>query len=205
MKSSKSKNKKRTIFILLTNTGSVPTKIIQVYTKAPYNHVSISFTKDLRRFYSFGRKKYYNPLFGGFVVESIDSKIYEYFSETTCSIFSLEVDLHVYYRMRKVIKEFEKEKDKYVYSFIGLLGVIAKVPIEREYGYFCSQFVATVLEKSGLNLFNKSPGLVTPNDFMKVKELNHIYSGKLSDYSKEASLSNNNNFIPYASNVVETH
>lgn len=200
MEVSKSKNGKRKIYILLTNTGSIPTKIIQVYTKSPYNHVAISFARDLRRFYSFGRKKYYNPLFGGFVIEGIDSKIYEYFSETTCSIFSLEVDWHTYYRMRRVIKEFEKEKDKYVYSFIGLLGVIAKIPIEREYCYFCSQFVATVLEKSGLNLFNKPPGLVTPNDFLDLKELNHIYTGKLSEYSKEANLSNNN-FIPSTSEV----
>ncbi|WP_352418311.1 hypothetical protein [Proteiniborus sp.] len=200
MESIKSK-KKRTIYILLTNTGSFPTKIIKAYTKAPYNHVAISFSKDLRRFYSFGRKKYNNPLWGGFVIESIDSEIYEYFSETTCSIFSLEVDRGIYYRMKKVIKQFEKEKDKYVYSFIGLLGVIVKVPIEREYGYFCSQFVATVLEKSGLNLFNKRPGLVTPNDFMNIKELNHIYTGKLSDYSKEVSFSNYNDFIPTISEI----
>lgn len=192
----KSKSKKRTIYIVLTNTGSVPTRIIQVYTKAPYNHVSISFCRDLRQIYSFGRKKYNNPLWGGFVIESIDGEIYEYFSETTCSIFSLEVDRGVYYRMKKVIRQFEKEKDKYVYSFIGLLGVIIKVPIEREYGYFCSQFVATVLEKSGLNLFDKQPGLVTPNDFMKLKGLNHIYTGKLSDYHKEISLKNYNGFVP---------
>lgn len=170
MESFKSINKKRTIYILLTNTGSMPTRIIKAYTRAPYNHVSISFSMDLRRIYSFGRKKYNNPLWGGFVIESIDDEIYEYFSETTCSIFSLEVDRSVYNRMKKVIKRFEKEKDKYVYSFIGLLGVIVKVPVEREYGYFCSQFVATVLEKSGLNLFNKQPGLVTPNDFMNLKE-----------------------------------
>lgn len=195
----KSKNRKRKIYILLTNTGSIPTKIIKVYTKSPYNHVAISFTRDLRRFYSFGRKKYYNPLFGGFVIESIDSKIYEYFSETTCSIFSLEVDWQVYYRMRKVIKEFEKEKDKYVYNFFGLLGVIVKIPIEREYCYFCSQFVATVLEKSGLNLFNKPPGLVTPNDFMELEELEHIYTGKLTDYSKEVSL--RSSFIPSTSDA----
>lgn len=197
----KSNNGKRKIYILLTNTGSIPTKIIKVYTKAPYNHVAISFTRDLRRFYSFGRKKYNNPLLGGFVIESLDSKIYEYFNETTCSIFSLDVDRRVYYRMRKVIKQFEKERDKYVYSFIGLLGVIVKVPIEREHGYFCSQFVATVLEKSGLNLFNKPPGLVTPNDFMELEELNHIYTGKLSDYSKEVNPSNYNNFIPSISDV----
>ncbi|MFA5523945.1 MAG: hypothetical protein WDA24_06285 [Tissierellales bacterium] len=202
MGSQKSSNGKRKIYILLTNTGSIPTKIIKVYTKSPYNHVAISFTKDLRRFYSFGRKKYYNPLLGGFVVEGVDSKIYKYFDETTCSIFSLEVDWRIFRRMRRVIKEFEKEKDKYDYSFIGLLGVIANIPIEREYCYFCSQFVATVLEKSGLNLFNKPPGLVTPNDFLDLKELEHIYTGKLSEYSINADLRTyNDNFIPTTSEV----
>ena len=57
------------VFILLTNTGTLFTKVIQSYTKAPYNHASISFDRELSELYSFGRKHPSNPFDGGFVVE----------------------------------------------------------------------------------------------------------------------------------------
>jgi len=175
--------RKKTIYIVLTNTGSLPTRIIKAYTRAPYNHVSISFSKDLKELYSFGRKRMRNPLIGGFVKETIDNGIYAYFKDTTCSVYALEVDPKVYYKTKEVIRRFKRNKDKYGYSFIGLLGVIAKRPIEREYTFFCSEFVASVLEEGGLKLFNKPPSLVTPNDFILSINMSPIYVGKLAEYT----------------------
>ena len=45
------------VYILLTDTGTLFTKSIKTYTKAPYNHASISFDVGLEELYSFGRKK----------------------------------------------------------------------------------------------------------------------------------------------------
>lgn len=53
------------VYIMLTNTGTLFTKLIQGYTKAPYNHASISFNRELSELYSFGRKHPANPLNGG--------------------------------------------------------------------------------------------------------------------------------------------
>jgi hypothetical protein len=82
---------KRYVYILLTDTGTLFTKSIKTYTKAPYNHASISFDRDLNDMYSFGRKNPNNPIHGGFVKEDIFTGTYSKYPETTCVIYKLEV------------------------------------------------------------------------------------------------------------------
>lgn len=60
------------VYILLTNTGSLLTKLIKIYTKKPYNHASIAFDRNLSEVYSFGRKAARNPFIGGFVKDRIE-------------------------------------------------------------------------------------------------------------------------------------
>lgn len=55
-----------TIYILLTHSGSLPSKLIRMYTREPYSHVHCSGS-NLNELYSFGRLKPSNPIFGGFV------------------------------------------------------------------------------------------------------------------------------------------
>ncbi|MDU5946686.1 MAG: hypothetical protein E6Z15_06375, partial [Paenibacillus macerans] len=43
----------RSVYILLTNTGTLFTRVIKGYTGAPYNHASISFDRELSELYSF--------------------------------------------------------------------------------------------------------------------------------------------------------
>ena len=172
------------IYILLTYTGTFPSKIIKAYTREPFSHVSIGFDMNLKEIYSFARKKPNNPLIAGFVNENIEKGTFAKFSNTTCAVFSLSVTNTQYKRLKIVIKDFNSKKENYRYNLLGLVGIIIGYPIERDNTYFCSQFVATVLEKSDINLFDKKPGLVTPSDFRLSNHLTLIYSGILSDYNK---------------------
>lgn len=81
----------QSVFILLTNTGTFLTRVIKSYTRAPYNHASISFDRELSELYSFGRKTPSNPLDGGFVKEDIKTGTYSRFPNTTCVIYELQV------------------------------------------------------------------------------------------------------------------
>ena len=38
------------VYILLTDTGTLFTKLIKLYTKKPYNHASISFDSEYQRY-----------------------------------------------------------------------------------------------------------------------------------------------------------
>ena len=58
------------VYIVLTNTGTFLSRIVTVYTRKEFSHVSISLDENLNYMYSFGRLNAYNPFIGGFVHES---------------------------------------------------------------------------------------------------------------------------------------
>jgi len=172
------------VFILLTNTGTLFTKVIQTYTKAPYNHASISFNRELSELYSFGRKHPNNPLNGGFVKEDIKTGTYSKYPNTTCVIYEIKVSEREIVKMQRVLQVFIQKHQKYLYNILGVIGIALKEPVEFSNSYFCSQFVAEILERSGIKIWNKLPALVTPDDFRKSDRLHLIYEGKLSDYEQ---------------------
>ena len=175
----------RSVFILLTNTGTLFTRIIQGYTKAPYNHASISFNRELSELYSFGRKHPNNPLNGGFVKEDIKTGTYSKYPNTTCVIYELQVSDREVEKMRRVLQIFVRSHQKYLYNILGVIGIALKEPVEFSNSYFCSQFVAEILDRSGIKLWKKLPALVTPDDFRQSERLQLIYEGKLSEYVPE--------------------
>lgn len=172
----------QSVFILLTNTGTLFTKVIQGYTRAPYNHASISFNRELSELYSFGRKNPNNPLNGGFVKEDLKTGTFSKYPNTTCVIYELHVSERDIAKMKRVLQAFIRKDKKYFYNILGVLGIALKEPIEFSNSYFCSQFVAEILQRSGVRLWDKLPALVTPDDFRQSERLQLIYEGKLSEY-----------------------
>jgi hypothetical protein len=172
----------QSVFILLTNTGTLFTKVIQGYTRAPYNHASISFNRELSELYSFGRKNPNNPLNGGFVKEDLKTGTFSKYPNTTCVIYELQVSERDIAKMKRVLQAFIRKDKKYFYNILGVLGIALKEPIEFSNSYFCSQFVAEILQRSGVRLWDKLPALVTPDDFRQSERLQLIYEGKLNEY-----------------------
>lgn len=175
----------QSVFILLTNTGTLFTRVIQTYTKAPYNHASISFDRNLHELYSFGRKHPNNPLNGGFVREDIQTGTYSKYPNTTCVIYELRVSSREVEKMKRVLHIFVRSQQKFLYNLLGVIGVAIKEPVEFSNSYFCSQFVAEILQRSGIRLWNKLPALVTPDDLRRSERLHLVYEGKLSEYRPE--------------------
>ena len=58
------------LYIVISQTGTLLSRILKALTGAEYNHASISLSEDLEEMYSFGRRYPYNPFWGGFVMES---------------------------------------------------------------------------------------------------------------------------------------
>lgn len=178
--------KEKQIYILLSHSGSILSKLISIYTRKNYTHVSLGLDKDLDELYSFGRLRPYNPVLGGFIQEDIINGTYNRFPNTRCALYLLTVTEDQYERLGRVIEKFKKDQGKYKYNLIGLIGVMINRPIAREYNYFCSQFVSEVLSNSGINIIEKTPGLTCPVDFLECEELQIIYEGQLNEY-KNAS------------------
>ncbi|MBE1553049.1 hypothetical protein [Sporosarcina limicola] len=169
----------RTIYIVLTDTGTLLSRAIGLYTREDLNHASIAFDEQLTEMYSFGRKQRHNPFVGGFVKEEAAEGI---FRDADCAIFSCEVSDEEYDKMRMKIRQIEQNKEQYRYNFIGLFGIAFKVKIQRKRAFFCSQFVATIVNESGVPMFAIKPYLVQPHHFADVPCLIQIYEGDLQVY-----------------------
>ncbi|TFD94500.1 MULTISPECIES: hypothetical protein [Jeotgalibacillus] len=170
------------IYILLSDTGTIFTKTIKKYTKAPYNHSSLSLDAELIQLYSFGRKNPNNPLNGGFVQEDVLYGTYKHFPKTTCAVYEIEVTDRQYSKVVRLIELFKRNDRKMIYNLLGVFGVAMKEPFEPIGMYFCSQFVADILHRADIRLWDKLPALVEPNDFRESDQTVLIYEGLLTEY-----------------------
>ncbi len=59
---------------MLTFTGTILSRVVKLYTKKEYSHVSIALDENLEEMYSFGRLNPYIAFIGGFVREGIDTR-----------------------------------------------------------------------------------------------------------------------------------
>ncbi|MFA9559969.1 hypothetical protein ACERII_21895 [Evansella sp. AB-rgal1] len=176
------------IYILLTRTGTVLSRMIQLYTRKNYNHASICFDSSFLEVYSFGRKVPRNPFIGGFVKEDIRAS---FFSQARCAVYSYTVTDDELQRMITYIRKIEDEKDRYRYNLLGLFAITVNKQIDRKYAFFCSQFIATVLQECEVMKFNKPLSHVTPYDLVEGTNVQLEYQGTLANFYKKIDLETN--------------
>ncbi|MEK4518031.1 hypothetical protein NSS64_22295 [Paenibacillus sp. FSL H8-0122] len=193
----------RDIYIVLTGTGTAFSGIIKWFTKAELNHASIAFDSELREVYSFGRKKVYNPFIAGLIHENF---IHPFYSSADCAIYQLRVSEDEYNTMYNHVQGMMQNQERYKYHLLGLVGVLLHVRIDRENAFFCSQFVASVLEETTVHPVAKPSCFVTPEDFALSLCAHKIFSGKLSCYmhrSHSAALRGSSLHNPQATNPAD--
>lgn len=166
------------VYLLLTDTGTLFTKMIKLYTKKPYNHASIVFDEHFTEVYSFGRKTPGNPFVGGFVNEDVRHGL---FVNARCAIYSFYVTDEQIFNMRSFISKIEMEEHLYRYNLLGLFSFILNKPLYRKNAYFCSEFVARVLNEGNMTRFQKPFSLVSPHDLQTIDNLKLEYEGLLSN------------------------
>ncbi|WP_141501335.1 hypothetical protein [Paenibacillus luteus] len=172
------------IYVLLSDTGTCFTRLIKGFTGAPYNHASLVIDDDLEEVYSFGRKQARNPFIAGFVKEDIYEGTFRHYQNTRCVLLQIEVTAQQRNEVIQLVQEFEKGKNKYRYNLIGLVGVLCNINMGLAHSYFCSQFVAEALRRSGIRHWDRPSTLVTPHDFLMNEPFRVVYEGYLYDYPK---------------------
>ncbi len=170
----------KNIYIILTHTGTMLSRIIKRYTKDEFSHSSIALDAKLNKMYSFGRLDPYNPFIGGFVHEYIDKGTYKRFYNTWSKIYSLEVTDEQYDKLSNIINKFEMNKDLYKFNIIGLIGAGFNKKIKTEKSFYCAEFVKYLLEKSGI--CKELPNVIKPEDFKNIIGTKQVYKGFLRKY-----------------------
>lgn len=186
------------IYLLLTDTGSVLTRTIKLFTRKKYNHVSLAFDAALADTFSFGRKKANNPFIGGFIHEDVTS---DFYSQAKCAVYALTVSEEQASVMRGYVSSFEKDKEKYHYNLLGLLPALFNKEWDRENYYFCSHFVSTVLVEGDVLRANKPVTLMRPADVLEALPFVPLYEGILGHFN-ELSMSPVEQDLVYESEMI---
>ena len=184
-------NQKKEVFIVLTQTGTILSRILKILTGAKYNHSSISLEDDLSYMYSFGRKNPYNPFIGGFMKESSSIGTFKRFSNTEALVLSVYVSKEKHKEMKAYLSQMYENKKQYHYNYFGLFLAVFGIVFRQKRCYYCSEFVRDFLKKFNVVSKTFSPDIVKPIDFLQISEGKQIYTGKLKNFKKVMCVNNN--------------
>ena len=110
-------SKKKMIYVLMTQTGTIVSEIIKLYTGDEYNHVSIALDENFDMLYSYGRKKVYNPLNGGMIKESLDTGLFHKCQQTRAKLIGIEVTKEQYDFIKDfVLTMYENKRDSKTFA-----------------------------------------------------------------------------------------
>ena len=152
-------NVQRKVYLLLTKFPDKGTKVIKALTGLEYPHASIGLEEDMNTFYSFVTK--------GFIVEDIKRYTKPGRKTIPCQLYEMHVSEETYFEIKQVLSYFIEFKDMFYYSKKSLVMSILRLPYKSSrFGFFCSQFVAYILQKSKAN--------------QEIKSVNRYFSDKLS-------------------------
>lgn len=179
------------VYVLLTNTGTALSSLVNIANNTEYAHSSIAFEPSLRKAYSFGRKYTNNPLIGRFVTEDIKDGLYGKMAHKThFALYVTFVSKEEKQAMEDRVKFFEDNKDSFKYNFRGLLRFKMGRKSDNVNSYFCSQFVDAILREGGEFNEGKHSSQIAPQDFATNHKFMLVSSGLLSKYNEKDTIKN---------------
>lgn len=169
------------IYIVLSQTGTVLSRLLHFITKKPYNHSSLSLNPELTRMYSFGRRNAYNPVWAGFVKESPHFGTFKRFPKTEIAVLALDVSEEVYAKVESHMEEMFSRRKKLHYNITGLVLAAFHVHYKPQNCYYCSEFVREVLVENDIEGADRFEPIIHPVDFLSLPGATVVYRGKLCD------------------------
>ena len=188
------------IYVVTSFTDTVPGRMIKVraemkfwnrYMGDEYSHVSLSRDNTLNNMMSFARKDMKNPFNSGIVKEDIKQGMFALKPDKSkIAVMEVGVTKQQYEDIGKIMDYYWSRRDELGFNFAGLISMLfCARGIPAEDRFFCSQWVATVLQEAGLNLFNgKAPHNIRPFDFYCLLKDSIIYEGMAKDYYDKAKV-----------------
>lgn len=182
------------IHLVTSYTDTIPGRLIKLraalnfwdrYSGDGYSHVSLSIDTKLDEMMSFARKDLTNPFNAGLVKEDIRKGMFALKPDISkIAVMELRITQKQYDNLSKALNQYWENREQYGYNFAGLFTMLicgrGKVSNNN---FFCSQWVATVLQESGIDIFDgKAPKDIKPFDFYEILKNNIIYEGLVTDY-----------------------
>ncbi len=146
------------LYLIISKSKSAASEIIGVFTNKKYNHISLSFDKELHTIISYnGGADIFSPGLNPEIMADLVSK-----EGSSSMIYRLKTSSE---QKKKIVDKVKEINDiGSAYNITGLvLGYTHRPNI-----MFCSQFVYLMLELVKLNYFEKDVMRVKPTDFIEL-------------------------------------
>ena len=176
------------IYILLTRSGTLLSKLVYAVTGASYTHASMAFDEELNCLYSSTRKNGYTMFPAGPSKEYLNKGVFRLRGDAPCALYALEVTDEAYVRARRRAEHMMARGELYRFNTLGLILCALHIRWQRRRHYFCSQFVSEVLQKSGALELPKPSTLMHPSDYAELPELRCLYRGTLAGLPQRQSM-----------------
>lgn len=173
------------VYVMLMHSGTALANAIKTITKSNFSHASISFDSSMKSMYSFGRKSDTNPFIGAFKKEDITTKFFQN-KEIPYALYVVPCTKSEIDAMKKRLNFFIQNSTKFKYDFTGLFKNYFGIADNPEYKWFCSRFVADILNagRPQNDPYVIEPSLMKPEDFTNTNFATYVTGGMLDTYDK---------------------
>ena len=146
------------VTLLLSRYNDPFSKMIALSSRGKYTHISISLDPEENVFYSFNKK--------GFIEEHWQGKRSRHLMPDRAYLY-FYVDALQYFKIYREIMRYERRKKDISYSVFGTVLCMFRIPSKFKKQFFCSQFVADVLRKSGTVTLKRKSSLYLPMHLLR--------------------------------------
>ncbi len=174
------KQKTRYLYILLTRTGSVPSRVIAKMTRAEFTHVILALDESFDQAYSFARLYPHFIFPGGMVKENLWRGLYLDRHDLPCRLLRLPVTEDEHFAVTVRVQSMFARRAQYHYNYLGVAANYFGLEHHSENRRFCSEFVAEMVALGDPSA-NIHPASTRPVDFTSMPELECVYDGTLNE------------------------
>ena len=139
----------RYVYVVFSSTPYRIGKAIRGITRQKYNHVSISLNRDLTQMYSFARRFYRTPFYGGFVKES-RARYHLKGIPSQVKICRLPVSQEDYDALADRLQAMYDRREQLLYNHLSIVTIPFCRLVHLKDARVCSEFVAEQLQLLGM-------------------------------------------------------
>ena len=139
------------LYIVVSSTPSRMGHFIRRITGQDYNHISVSLDPQLLTLYSFARRYYRTPLFGGFVQET-PARYCINGTTSPIEVYRIPLSDEIHRQIQHILNRMHKHEQRYLYNHLTALFFPLGIHIPVKDSYVCVDFCAKILRHAGIQI-----------------------------------------------------
>lgn len=162
------------LYVLFSSTPYRMGSWIRWVTRERYNHVSIATEADLSTLYSFARRYYHTPFYGGFVTEHPSRYRHGGTTASIC-LYRLPLTQSQWQKLQAILTPMRSHQERYLYNHLSALAAPLgrKIPVRD--AFTCAEFTVSVLSQLGYDFDPRR--FYSIGAIARQLEAYHIYTG----------------------------